>query len=152
MKGLLGIFFAFVFLTSGFGQTLNPKYDSLLAKKLLADDYGMKKYVFVILKTGPTINKDKSFVDSCFVGHLKNMGRLVESKKLIVAGPFKKNQQEFRGLFILNVPSLEEAQQLLETDPAIQAGLLSPDSFIWYGSAALPEYLDESDKIWKSKP
>lgn len=30
-----------------------PKYDADLAKKLGADPYGMKNYVFVILKTGP---------------------------------------------------------------------------------------------------
>ncbi|HRG68796.1 MAG: hypothetical protein JNL65_04090 [Saprospiraceae bacterium] len=141
-----------LFFQYGIGQTINPAYDSVLASKLQADHYGMKKYVLVILKTGPNKTSTKSFVDSCFAGHLNNMGKLVELKKLIVAGPFRKNQNDFRGLFILNVPTLEEAQQLLETDPAISAGLLLPESYIWNGSAALPEYLDEADKIWKSKP
>ena len=152
MKGFGIAILTFIFLQCGLGQTLNPKFDSVLAKKLMADDYGMKKYVFVILKTGPNKTTDKAFIDSCFAGHFKNMGRLVELEKLIVAGPFKKNQNEFRGLFILNVTTLEEAQQLLETDPAIHSGLLISESYLWYGSAALPEYLDESDKIWKSKP
>ena len=152
MKGFGIAILTFFFLQCGFGQTLNPKFDSVLAKKLMADDYGMKKYVFVILKTGPNKTTDKAFIDSCFAGHFKNMGRLVDLEKLIVAGPFKKNQNEFRGLFILNVTTLEEAQQLLETDPAIHSGLLISESYLWYGSAALPEYLDESDKIWKSKP
>ena len=43
------------FLVSGISviaQTTNPNYDEALAKKLGADDYGMKKYVLVILKTG----------------------------------------------------------------------------------------------------
>jgi len=29
---------------------------------------------------------------------------------------------------------------------------LDMELFSWYGSAALPEYLPFSDKIWKAKP
>ena len=36
-----------------------PVYDSILAKKLNADDYGMKMYVFVMLKTGTNTSTDK---------------------------------------------------------------------------------------------
>lgn len=132
-------------------QTINPRYDSTLAKKSGADQYGMKMYVFVILKTGENKTSNKSFIDSCFAGHLKNISRLAELKQLIVAGPFKKNESDFRGLFILNVATTEEAKKLLETDPAIKAKLLLPELYPWYGSAALPEYLDASDKIWKTK-
>ncbi|MDB5147558.1 MAG: hypothetical protein JWQ57_1578, partial [Mucilaginibacter sp.] len=31
-----------------------PVYDAALAKKLGADDYGMKKYIMAFLKEGPT--------------------------------------------------------------------------------------------------
>ena len=41
---------------------------------------------------------------------------------------------------------------LLRSDPAIANGLLAYDVFTWYGSAALPEYLPASDKVWKLKP
>ena len=51
-----------------------------------------------------------------------------------------------------NIKSIEEAVELLQTDPAIKNGLLDYEIFTWYGSAALPEYLPFSDKIWKSKP
>ncbi len=46
-----------------FGQSENPDYDSELAKKLGADDYGMKMYVLVILKTGGnnTTDNDKRY-------------------------------------------------------------------------------------------
>jgi len=33
-------------------QSDNPKFDQALATKLGADDYGMKMYVLVMLKTG----------------------------------------------------------------------------------------------------
>ena len=131
------------------GQKTNPNYDSELATKLGADDYGMKKFVFVILKTGSNESTDKVLKDSCFTGHMKNINRLVEEKKLIVAGPMVENKKSYRGIFILDVSTIEEANRLLQTDPAIKAGFLEPELYSWYGSAALSEYLEASDKVWK---
>lgn len=152
MKSIITFTFILSIVTFTFGQTTNPQLDTTLAKKLGADDYGMKMYVFVILKTGDNKTTDKQFIDSCFTGHLTNIGRLAETRQLIVAGPFGKNNDDFRGLFILNVTSIAEANKLLETDPALKANLLRAELYPWYGSAALPEYLDISDKIWKIKP
>jgi uncharacterized protein YciI len=130
-------------------QKTNPNYDSNLATKLGADDYGMKKYILVILKTGSNVSDNKAFKDSCFSGHLNNINRLVKEKKLIVAGPMVKNEKSYRGIFILDVSTIEDANLLLETDPAIKAKFLEPELYEWYGSAALPEYLETSDKVWK---
>lgn len=152
MKSLICILLTFIEITSAFAQNSNPNYDSTLAKNLGADDYGMKMYVFVVLKSGDNDTTDKKFINECFVGHLTNIHRLVDEKLLIVAGPFGKNSDDFRGLFILNVPTVEEANALLETDPAIKAHILKAETYPWYGSAALSEYLDTSDKIWKVKP
>ena len=131
---------------------LNPNYNPELAQKLGSDDYGMKRYILVILKTGSNQTTDRDFINKCFRGHMENINRLVEEGKLIVAGPLGKNENTYRGIFILNVATLEEAQMLLETDLAIKEGLLDAELYNWYGSAALPEYLPASDKIWKSKP
>jgi uncharacterized protein len=149
MKTILTLLAIILWVTSSFGQKTNPNYDSTLAAKLGADDYGMKKYVFVILKTGSNESTDKDFRDSCFAGHMKNITRLVKEEKLIVAGPMFKNERSYRGIFILDVPTLEEAEILLETDPAIKAEFLELELFMWYGSAALSEYLEASDKVWK---
>jgi uncharacterized protein YciI len=131
-------------------QKINPNYDSTLAKKFDADDYGMKKYVLVILKTGSNTTEDKKIKDSLFAGHLANINRLVKINKLVVAGPLVKNEKTYRGIFILDVKTFEEANTLLDTDPAIKEKLLAADLYQWYGSAALPAYLDASDKIWKT--
>lgn len=130
----------------------NPNYDKALADKLGADDFGMKSYIFTVLKTGSNQTSDKSFINKSFRGHLENINRLVEEGKLIVAGPFGKNDKSYRGIFILDVKTIEEAEILLQTDPAIKAGLLDVELFKWYGSAALPEYLEASNKIWKINP
>lgn len=131
----------------------NPQYNKTLAEKLGGDEYGMKSYFFVILKTGSNKTEDKKLISESFGGHMNNINRLVKEKKLIVAGPFGKNDKHYRGLFILNnVKTIEEAKELLLTDPAIKNGLLDFEIFTWYGSAALPEYLPFSDQIWKANP
>lgn len=131
----------------------NPNYDAVLAKKLGGDEYGMKGYVLVILKTGPNKTSDKDLINDRFRGHMENIDRLVAEKKLIVAGPLGKNDKAYRGIFILSdVGNLDEAKELLQTDPAIKEGLLDVELYKWYGSAALPVYLDASEKIWKAKP
>jgi uncharacterized protein YciI len=129
----------------------NPNYDSALAKQYEADDYGMKMYVLVILKTGSNTSEPKAKTDSLFAGHMENMGKLVKSNKLIVAGPLAKNDKTYRGIFILNTKSIAEAQEILATDPAVKAKLLDAELFNWYGSAALAEYLKADDKIGKYK-
>lgn len=131
----------------------NPNYDKTLSEKLGGDDYGMKSYFLVILKTGTNTTTDKELIAESFRGHMNNINRLVEEGKLIVAGPLGKNDNKYRGIFILNnLKTIEEAKELLQTDLAIKNGILDYEIFSWYGSAALPEYLPLSDKIWKIKP
>src|SRR5690606_16306069 len=133
--------------------TSNPNYDKTLADKLGGDDYGMKSYFLVILKTGTNTTTDKELISNSFRGHMDNINRLAEEGKLIVAGPLGKNENNYRGIFILNnLKSIEEAKELLQTDLAIKNDLLDYEIFTWYGSAALPEYLPFSDKVWKLKP
>ena len=129
----------------------NPNYNASLAKKLGGDDYGMKGFILVILKTRTNTSTDRNFINEQFRGHMENINRLVDAGKMIVAGPLGENDKTYRGIFILNA-SMDEAKELMQTDPAIKADLLDVELYDWYGSAALPEYLDASDKIWKEKP
>lgn len=141
-----------LFSEHSFAQSANPNYDPKLAEKYGADDYGMKSYIFVILKSGSNKSEDKEAMNKAFSGHMKNIHRLVEQGKLIVAGPFGKNDKDFRGLFILDVKTLEEASNLLASDPAISEDYLEAELVEWYGSAAISSYLEASDKVWKIKP
>jgi uncharacterized protein YciI len=113
----------------------------------------MKSYFLVILKTGTNTTTDKERIAESFRGHMDNINRLAKEGKLVVAGPLGENENKYRGIFILNnLKSLEEAKELLQTDLAIKNRLLDYEIFTWYGSAALPEYLPFTDKIWRSKP
>lgn len=127
MKNSLQIL-AFLLITSiGFSQETDTKYDESLAKSLKADEYGMKKYVFCLLKSGTNTTASKEETKKLFEGHMANIGKLAKEGKLVVAGPFMKNDRNYRGIYIFNVETIEEAQALVATDPAINAKLLEAE-------------------------
>ncbi|WP_340154043.1 YciI family protein [uncultured Marivirga sp.] len=135
-----------------FANSQNSTYDQALADSLGADDYGMKSYSLVMLKTGGGNIDDKAEVDSLFRGHLDNISRLAEAGKIIAAGPLGKNDKNYRGIFIFDEQDKAKVAELLQTDPAIKANLLAYDIYNWYGSAALPVYLETHSKIEKIRP
>lgn len=137
--------------TTASAQTTNAAYDQKLADSLGADDYGMRNYILVMLKTGSRTEVAKATKDSLFKGHMDNITRLADAGKLVVAGPLKKNDKTYRGIFILSVPDTTSARQLLQTDPAINAKLLDAELYEWYGSAALPIYLPFYKKVTKKE-
>lgn len=127
-----------------------PAYDPELAKKLGADERGMKTYVLCILKTGPKDAEIKGEErNKIFAGHFANIGRLADEGKLAVAGPFGKNDKSYRGLYLFNVPTIEEAERLVVLDPAVKAGVFVPEMTLWYASAALMVVSDTHKRIEK---
>jgi uncharacterized protein len=132
-------------------QNQNPLYNAALADSLGADDYGMKWYVLVILRTGTGNVQNPEERQKLFAGHFENMRNLSEQGKLVLAGPFGQNSNAFRGLFILNTQSEEEARELLQSDPTIREGIFSAELYPWYGSAALFKYLETHKKIEKTQ-
>ncbi len=112
-------------------------YDAALAERLGADERGMRRYVLALLKTGEAQVPEGEERTTLFAGHFANIKRLADAGKLSVAGPFDKNDAGLRGLFLLNVETIEEARSLIETDPTVQAGVFVVELFPWYGSAAL---------------
>ena len=130
-------------------DTLHLGYDSLLAQKYGADDYGMKKYVMAFLKRGPNRDLDSVKTMELQMAHLQNIERLAEEGKLVLAGPFLGND-DLRGIYIFNVSSIEEAQALTESDPAIQAGSLIMELKEWYGSAAVMQ-INETHHLLQKK-
>ncbi|MDB5022264.1 MAG: hypothetical protein JWP78_19 [Mucilaginibacter sp.] len=131
-----------------FAQSSNPQYDPHLAQKLGADEYGMKTYVMAFLKSGPNRPKDAVARLELQKAHLKNISRLADEGKLIIAGPFM-DDQPIRGIFIFNVSTVEEARKLTQTDPAIKAGSLIMELHPGYGSAALMETVTIHKKLQK---
>lgn len=125
-------------------------YDSILAAKVGADDYGMRKYVMAFLKAGPNTDMDSATAAQLQRAHLDNIFRLADEGKLAVAGPFM-DRGELRGVYVFNVSTIEEAQALTETDPAIKAGRLVMELHPWYGSAAMMLVNDWHKKVEKKQ-
>lgn len=71
-----------------------------------------------------------------FAGHFANMERLSKAGKLVLAGPFSKDPEGWRGLFVFAVADIEEAKALTAADPVIVQGEMVAEYHRWYGSAA----------------
>lgn len=114
------------------------KYDSVKAQQYGADDYGMKKYVMAFLKRGPNRDQDSTTAAKLQAAHMENIGKMVEAGKLVLAGPFF-GDGDLRGIYIFDVDNIKDAEELTNSDPAIQAGRLEMELIEWYGSAGLME-------------
>lgn len=126
---------------------VNPKFDAELAKKLGADERGMRQYIMCFLKTGP-LKVDDAKRAELMIGHFAMINRAAELGKLVIAGPFEDGG-EFRGIYVFDVKTVEEAKALTETDPSIKEGYFKVEFVKWYGSAALMQVNDTHGKIAK---
>ena len=151
MKKLILFLLLFTFSATIFSQETESTFDEKRAKLLNADDYGMKQYVFCLLKTGSNTTATEEEIKKLFEGHMANINQLAKEGKLVVAGPFMENDKNYRGIYIFNASSIEEAKSFVATDPAVQLKLLEAELTLWYGSAALQETLKIHSKIAKTK-
>jgi len=130
---------------------VNPNYDEALAKRLGADERGMREYVMCFLKTGSLKVDEAAKRAELMKGHFGMINRLANEGKLILAGPFS-NGGDFRGIYVFDVKTIEEAQKLTETDPSIKEGYFKVEFIKWYGSAALMDVNNIHKKIAKTNP
>jgi uncharacterized protein len=94
--------------------------------------YVMRRYVLVMLYRGKKANKiPKDQLEAIQAGHMANIGRLAKEGKLLVAGPMGEDE-DLRGIFILDCENVAEAEQLVQTDPAIAAGRLRAEYHTWW--------------------
>jgi uncharacterized protein YciI len=152
MKSAAALLLVLSFAINLSAQKANPQYDSVLARKLGADERGMKRFVLVILKSGPNNVQDSARRAELFAGHFSNMNKLSEEGKLIIAGPLGQNSHAYRGIFIFNVADIDEARKLVDQDPTVREKIFDVEYFGFYGSAALPEYLDADRRIRPNLP
>lgn len=104
------------------------------------------KYFFVELITNPgRPDLPQTQVDSIQTAHMANIGRMVEEKTLMLAGPFEKGG----GIFILKVESMEAAQKLVARDPAVKAGRLLTEIRAWYTATGV---FTAEEKFKKNQP
>lgn len=125
-------------------------YDDALAKRVGANENGMRSYVFVLLKTGPNKVAPGLERDEMFKGHFATMKRLAAEGKLVMAGPFD-GVDGWRGMFIYATSDIEEAKTYVATDPVIIKGEMVAEYHRHFGSAALMLVNENHDKVAKKK-
>ena len=76
------LFLSFKARAQGASDARKAPYEPELARSLGADDNGMKRYVLVVLKTGPNKVPARPERDEMFKGHFANMNRLAAAGKL----------------------------------------------------------------------
>ncbi|REE01286.1 YciI family protein [Marinoscillum furvescens] len=132
------------------GKGASTGYDSLLAAACGADAYGMRSYIMANLVAGPNRDQDSATAARLQRAHLDNITRMAEEGKLVLAGPFLDGG-DVRGIYVFAVETVEEAEALTATDPAIQAGRLKMELRPWYGSAALMKVGEIHEKLAKKE-
>lgn len=107
--------------------------DSVKTTKAKPEDK-IEQYFFVMIKTGPKQDFDSAQKAELFKGHMANINKLYYDGILKVAGPFGKNDLAWRGIFIFDCKTKEEAEKIAQSDPAVAAGLFAVDIAPWYSS------------------
>ena len=104
--------------------------DGSMSVKIGDSTFVIKQYFFVMLSDGPNRSQDSLTAEKIQAAHLKNISRLAQMGKLLVAGPFG-DDGKWKGIFIFNCKTKEEVEELVKTDPAVAAGRLSYELHPW---------------------
>ena len=129
----------------------NPNYDARLAQALGADEYGMRSYVLVLLRSsGHPVPKGPKR-DAMFKGHMANMQDLAKAGKLVMAGPLD-GKNGLRGLFVFALKDIGATRALVNTDPVIVQGEMVAEYHTFYSSAALMKVNALHQRIMQKSP
>lgn len=103
-------------------------------KAQAAPKVDFEKHYLVILRRGPSWTPEVTpDVERIQREHLAHLGRMAETGKMVIAGPFGEQQDPtFRGMCLYKTETLEEARKLAEEDPAVKAGRLKVEIMAWY--------------------
>jgi len=93
----------------------------------------MQEYFMVFLKKGKNRTQSKKTADSLQRLHLDHLGKMYELGYADISGPFG-DLGEIRGVTIYNVPTIEMADSLANSDPMVKAGRLEIEIHPWWAA------------------
>lgn len=93
----------------------------------------MKKYFLVFLKRGTQKSKDEAEAQKIQAAHLAHMDSLAKIGQLDIAGPMG-DDTDLRGIVVLRVASMEQAEACVLADPAVKANRLSYEIHPWWAA------------------
>ena len=96
--------------------------------------FEMESFQLVLLVRAPTYRQlPDEEAKALQAAHLGHLGKMWETGKAVVCGPFGKQQDpSFRGACLYAVRTVEEARALAEADPVVKAGQLRIEAMTWW--------------------
>lgn len=91
----------------------------------------MQQYFIAFLKRGENRDQNEEEANKLQAAHLAHLGKMYELGYADISGPFG-DDGDIRGITIYNVPTLEMADSLANSDPMVKAGRLRIEIHPWW--------------------
>jgi uncharacterized protein YciI len=91
-----------------------------------------RQYCARVFRAGPNRDQPPAEADQIQMEHLRYLCQLHAKGKLLINGPVI-DDPELTGISIFNTSDREEVKRLSDEDPAVKAGRLAYDVFLWFG-------------------
>jgi uncharacterized protein YciI len=96
--------------------------------------FEMGTFYLCLLVKGPKFNPADTPQNANWgQGHIKHMLGLIESGRVVIAGPFTDDDR-IRGVLVTTAASVDEARSWAEADPAVRAGHFAVEVLQWYAA------------------
>ncbi len=112
---------------------------SPVANKDTTPVFEMKQYWLTFLYKGPNRNQDSVTAARIQKAHIKNIERLADEGKIVMAGPMGYDK-DLRGIFIIDAKDSAEAASYIKTDSAIILGRLRFEVHPWWTAKGKYEF------------
>lgn len=100
------------------------------------DTVVMQQYYMAFLKRGPIRSQNEEEAARLQKEHLAHLGKMYQLGYADISGPFG-DDADVRGITIYNVPTLEMADSLANSDPLVKAGGLVIEIRPWWAGKGL---------------
>jgi len=102
---------------------------------IIADStYHMKQYWFVLYTAGDGPALDSLTAATLQAEHLAHQDEQGKRGLIVMAGPYGKNDNGWRGLLMYDCDTREEVEGYLLQDPFVKAGRLTYTIYPWWGT------------------
>lgn len=92
----------------------------------------LEAYTFVLLRRGPRAGEyNEAELEEIQAGHLAFLDEMRAQGDLLLAGPFRDQEDETKRGFCVYRTGVEETRALTEQDPAIKAGRIGVEVMTW---------------------
>jgi uncharacterized protein YciI len=91
-----------------------------------------QQYCVRIFKAGTVRNQPPAEAEQIQMEHLRYLFQLKAEGKMLINGPVM-DDPEIKGMSIFNTTDKEEVKRLSDRDPAVIAGRLRYEIYLWFG-------------------